>query len=146
MTDNFIFMASILVGGIVYKLCQPYQHLVYQNLEGNHSRVANHPVGSDIHRQAGDDLFRSGHPDEVVLRTNLKPLNLSQVQSRTAQDLQKNNTLMTQDHFNNSITRRKTYASVDNSIGYPSLNMGSGWYVKTVNANRYHKPEYVKTF
>lgn len=144
--DPFLFVAAAFAGGMVYKLSQPLQFIIHQNLEGNHSRVANQPIPSDIARQAGNDLFRSGHPDEVVLRSNLKEKNLNQILHRTATDLQKNNTLMSADHFNNNINRRKTYASVNAEIGYPSLNMASGWYAKTVTKQRHHQPTYIKTF
>ncbi len=142
--DPFLFLAAAFTGGMVYKLMQPYRFMVFQNLEGNHSRVANQPVPSDIARQAGNDLFRSGHPDEVVMNQNLKVRNLSQVQSKTAKDLQKNNTLMTSDHFNNQLKKRQTYASVSADIGHPSTNMGSGWYVKTVNQIKKNQPVYIR--
>lgn len=143
--DPFLLAVAVFAGGMVYRLRQPFQFIVLQNLEQNESRVRNQPIPTDIARQAGNDLFRSGHPDEVVLRSNLKIKNLSQVLDRTAKDLKKNDTLMTSDHFNNKLSKRKTYASVNAEIGYPSLNMASGWYGKTVATQKKHQPVYIKT-
>lgn len=144
--DAFVIAAAMFAGGMLYKLREPYKYIIHQNLEGNHARVVNQPVPTDIARQAGNDLFRSGHPDEVVLRSNLKIQNLAQVQGKLAKDLKKNESLMTSDHFNNQLSKRKTYASVNSEIGYPSLNMASGWYAKTVATQKKHQPNYVRTF
>lgn len=143
----FYVLVGIFGGGMAYKLTQPYRYITIQNLEGHHSRLANNPITPDIHKNAGNDLFRSGHPDEVALRAgNRRPKSLKEIQTQSANDMQKNKTLISSNHFNDQVQKRKTYASVQDDIGFPQLNMASGWYAKSVAHNKKHAPLYVKSF
>lgn len=141
---DFPIIVAIFGGGILYKLLQPTQYVTHQNLEGHHSRISNNPLPIDSHRQAGDDLFRSGHPTEAAFRAqNRKPKSLKEVQHTAANDMQKNLPLIAQDHYNNDVNKRKTYSYPSDDHGFPALNMASGWYGKAV-MNRKQKNYYVK--
>ncbi len=143
----FAVLVAIFGGGIVYKLTSSGKIYTLQNLEGHHSRIKNNPIGSDVARQAVTDLFRSGHPDEIAMRSNYKSKSLREIQGHTANDLQKNASILASDHFNNAKKKRQTYATVGDSTGFPSLNFATGgWYLKTVEQMKSHKPNYVKTF
>ena len=103
----FAVLVAILGGGMVYKLTSSGKIVTLQNLEGHHSRIKNNPIGSDVARQAVTDLYRSGHPGEIAMRSNYKTKSLREIQGHTANDLQKNASILASDHFNNA--KRKSH-------------------------------------
>ncbi len=143
----FYGLVAVFAGGMAYKLGQPYRIVTLQNLEGHHSRITNNPINPDSHKAAGVDLIRSGHPDENIFRAaNRTAMSLKQVQSQTANDMQKNRSVLSSNHFNDQVGKKKTYASVNSDTGFPSLNMASGWYGKTIAKMEKNRPDYIKTF
>jgi len=142
----FHVLLALFGGGIAYKLTQPYRFKVLQNLEGHHSRLANNPISPDSHKAAGVDLIRSGHPDENIMRAaNRRPMTLKQIHHQTANDLQKNRSVLSSNHFNDQVNRKKTYAHVNSDVGFPQLNMASGWYAKSVAAPQMRQTGYFQT-
>jgi hypothetical protein len=143
----FIAIAGIFAGGMAYKLSAPWRYVKIQNLEGHHSRLSNNPISPDVHKAAGVDLIRSGHPDENIFRAaNRKSMSLMDIRVQTANDLQKNRSVISSNHFNDQISQRKTYPHVNADVGFPQVNMATGWYAKTLDVIRKNRPDYIKTF
>lgn len=86
-------------------------------------------------RNGGQFLTHSGHPDEHRYKYRI-PLSVPEVMMKSKEKLAGREFLLNSSHFNTGVLRRTQFKTQSDTHSWPTLYMGSGWYVNAVQANK----------
>ena len=130
-----MYVAAGIGAGLIALNLMTADPVVHVTPDNQIRKLRENSILHEAWRNGGQFLTHSGHPDEHRYRYRV-PLSLFEVMLKSKEKLAGREFLLNSNHFNTGTLRRTQFKVQSDSHRWPTLNMGSGWYVNAVQSRK----------